>query len=105
MTHAEKLAILRKWKDAHDRGEAVAESLEPIFGRYSHEGEVVQAMWDHFDLTTELVALILGDKGGWCSWYALENNFGRKGMEAGPPGNMRKITSPSRLLWLIGATA
>lgn len=105
MTHAEKIAILRKWKAAHDRNEAVMDHLEPLFGRAYFEGDLGKSVWSHFDLTTELVALALGDKHGWCSWYAFENNFGRKAMEAGPTDDMRPITSFSRLLWVIGATA
>lgn len=104
MTHAEKLAILRKWQDAHDRNEKVMDKLEPLFGRDYFEGELGESIWKHFDITTELVALLLGDTAEWCSWYAMENNFGRKGMEAGPTGGMRKITSFSRLLWVIEAT-
>ena len=105
MTHSEKIAILRKWQAAHDRNTAVLDKLEPLFGRDYFEGELTQAAWYHFDLTTELVALVVGDNAGWCQWYAMENDFGRKGMEAGPSGDMRKITNFRRLLWVIGATA
>lgn len=105
MTNAEKISLIRKWQAAHDANKSVMDKLEPLFGSCYFDGELGKAVWSHFDMTTELVALILGDEHGWCSWYAMENDFGRKGMEAGPVGDMRKIASPSRLLWVIGATA
>jgi hypothetical protein len=105
MTNGEKIKILEKWKKCHDRAEEMHKPMEALFGRDFFGGEIVKRMWEHFDLTTELVALILGDKGGWCSWYATENGFGRKAMEAGPTGELRKIHNFNRLLWVIGATA
>jgi hypothetical protein len=105
MTNGEKIKLLEKWKKCHDQNEVVLDKLEPLFGRDYFEGELGTSIWQHFDLTTELVALALGDTAGWCSWYALENNFGRKAMEAGPTGKTRKIKSLADLLWLVKAPA
>lgn len=103
LTNGEKIKILEKWKACHDKAEEMEEKIQTVFG----DGESAHSdlLWGHFDIMTGLVALILGDKAGWCSWYAMECDFGRKAMEAGPKDDQRKIHNFNRLLWVIGATA
>ena len=104
MTNGEKIKLLEKWKKVHDRAEEMHSHIEKLFGRDFFDGELIKRQWEHFNLTTELVAMALGDANGLCSWYAHENDFGRKALQAGPTGDLRKIHSFKHLLWLIGPT-
>jgi hypothetical protein len=52
---------------------------------------------DYIRVLSELV----GDVGGWVSWYVFENDFGKKGLEAGYNGYTPKITSVDELWKLI----
>ena len=48
---------------------------------------------------------IAGVSFGWLEWYAIENDFGRKAMEAGPSASMRPIRTLRDLAWLLEAAA
>ena len=47
------------------------------------------------------IAELAGDKDQWIYWYIYENDFGRKEMEAGFDGKMKRIKSTRDLLNLI----
>lgn len=50
---------------------------------------------------TKAVAEIVGDDDEWMEWYEMDNEFGRRGFEAGRNGELRKISCVEDLLWLI----
>lgn len=56
-----------------------------------------------FDKYTDVLSDLLGDDDQWLNWYAWENSFGTKGLEAKAPTwkKLRKINSITKLLTLI----
>lgn len=99
MTPEEKLIMLEDWQSAHDNLEAQFDALGKLFDGVT--GPLFDASWRVFSNYTKTVAVLLGDKFDTLEWYWMENDFGRKAMEAGVKGRMRKITDFEELLWLI----
>ncbi|WP_449426213.1 hypothetical protein [Rhodanobacter lindaniclasticus] len=67
-----------------------------------------EALWRLVDAYTETLAQLLSvpDSGtrtfaNDLSWYAWENDWGRKHAVAGVDGDMRPISTPTDLAWLI----
>jgi hypothetical protein len=99
MTREEKLKMLEEWKSAHDNLKLRFVKLGRLFD--SVTGPLFDAAWMTFSNYTKLVSILLGDEFETLEWYWMENDFGRKSMEAGTKGRMRKITDFEQLLWLI----
>ena len=104
MTRDEKLAHIHAWHDAMTKAD---DTIQPVIDALKLCGEdpITNTVWQlQTDLTRAYAALI-DDAFESLSWFACENDMGRKGMEAGVAGEMRPILTVEDLLWLIEVTA
>lgn len=104
MTRDEKLAHIHAWHDAMTKAD---DTIQPVIDALKLCGEdpITNTVWQlQTDLTRAYAALI-DDAFESLSWFACENDMGRKGMEAGVAGEMRPIRTVEDLLWLIEVTA
>ena len=104
MTRDEKLAHIHAWHDAMTKAD---DTIQPVIDALKLCGEdpITNTVWQlQTDLTRAYAALI-DDAFESLSWFACENDMGRKGMEAGVAGEMRPILTVEDLLWLIEVTS
>ena len=104
MTREQKLLHIQAWHDAMTKAD---ETIQPVIDALALCGEdpITNTVWQlQTDLTRAYAALI-GDAFESMSWYASENDMGRKGMEAGLSDTLRPIRTAEDLLWLIEVTA
>lgn len=100
MTRAEKLQTLHAWQHRVTTcREAIAPAID-IMG-LDERCPLLEQIWLLETTLTAAIAQIVGDEAEWLDWYAHENAFGAKGMDAGPKDAMRPIKTPEDLLWLI----
>jgi hypothetical protein len=104
MTKDEKLALLAEWKEQIERSDAGMRPLTEALGS-SGESKPELAMWRLQYAYTQAVAMVVGDQDGHLMWYSLENDFGRKKLQAGTVKEMRAIASFDDLIWLLEVTA
>jgi thiamine pyrophosphate-dependent acetolactate synthase large subunit-like protein len=104
MTKDEKLALLAEWQAQIERSDEGMRPLTEALGS-SGESKPELALYWLQEAYTRAVAMLVGDFGGSLSWYAAENDFGRKAMQAGTVKEMRAIASFEDLLWLLEVTA
>lgn len=99
----DKLELLKKWEDQYNKLDELTKSVELIFGQ--NESVFFDALWRHFDFTTDLLALLIGDRNGWLDWYRGENNFGEKQLSAKGVGSkkFKKVKNLKDLLRFIEA--
>ena len=100
MTRHEKMQALYNWSMAVD---AANKLIEPVRSALMlpPESPVNEALDGLIQALTEATAKLVGDKDGWLDWYANENDFGRKGLEAGGALNTKPIKTLDDLLDLI----
>lgn len=104
MTREQKLLHIQAWHDAMTKAD---ETIQPVIDALALCGEdpITNTVWQlQTDLTRAYAALI-DDAFESMSWYASENDMGRKGMEAGLSDTLRPIRTAEDLLWLIEVTA
>ena len=104
MSRDEKLAHIQAWHDAMTKAD---EAIQPVIDALKLCGDdpITNTVWQlQTDLTRAYAALI-DDAFESLSWFACENDMGRKGMEAGVAGEMRPILTVEDLLWLIEVTS
>ncbi len=104
MSRDEKLAHIQAWHDAMTRAD---EAIQPVIDALKLCGDdpITNTVWQlQTDLTRAYAALI-DDALESLSWFACENDMGRKGMEAGVAGSLRPIRTAEDLLWLIEVTS
>lgn len=77
MTKDKAIILLQRWQNTYIALEAAYEPLEKAFGA-SYEGELPDAMWEMFDVYTELLGDVLGDTQAWLQWYCFETDMGKK---------------------------
>lgn len=99
MTRDKKIQLLEQWKACHDETAAKFDALEACFD--SPTGGLFDAAWRAFDAYTAVLSILLDDDFKNLDWFASECDFGRKPMEAGKSGDMRRIATFDDLLWLI----
>lgn len=104
MTDTEKLALLKDWQDQIELSNALIEPINTVMG-LSMESPINTAVWGLQVAYTKAVAKLVGDPADWLDWYAAENDFGRKAMEAGPTGNLRPIATLADLVWVMEVDA
>lgn len=104
MTNIEKLALLREWSVKMETADLLIDPVTACLG-LSAESPIHQAVWTLQDAYTNAVGKLVGDEGRWLNWFAYENDFGRKAMEAGVKGDMRPIKDLDDLLWVMGVEA
>ena len=104
MTHTEKLALLAEWQASMETADHLIEPVAEVL-LLSPESPIHTAMWSLQSAYTKAVSRLVGDHADWLAWYAHENDFGRKGMEAGPKDGMRPIVTLEDLLWVMEVEA
>ena len=104
MTREQKLLHIHAWHDAMTKAD---ETIQPVIDALALCGEdpITNTVWQLQTDLTRAYAEILDDALESLSWFACENDMGRKGMEAGVAGEMRPIRTVDDLLWLIEVTA
>lgn len=102
MNRDQKLAALKRWQDAMERADATIDPVIQLL-QLQPESPICDAVWRLQSALTAMTADLVGDCADWLSWYALENDMGRKGMEAGWSGFEREIRTLDDLLWLVEA--
>lgn len=76
------MPMLRRWAEVVEDVEEQMGTLGEIFGA-EPESPMFTAVYAAVGLATEAVAAVLGCSQEWLEWYALENEMGQKGLEAG----------------------
>ena len=104
MTREQKLLHIQAWHDAMTKAD---ETIQPVIDALALCGEdpITNTVWQLQTDLTRAYAEILDDAFESLSWYASENDMGRKGMEAGLSDTLRPIRTAEDLLWLIEVTA
>ena len=104
MTRDEKLAHIQAWHDAMVKAD---ETIKPVIDALALCGEdpITNTFWQLQGDLTRAYAALIDDAFESLSWYACENDMGRKEMEAGTGTEMRPIRTVEDLLWLIEVTA
>jgi len=100
MTRDEKMQVLKDWQfSIQDSNELIAPVREVLIIRpESPINEAVNLLGIAF---TRAASKLVSDKGGWLYWYAMENDFGKKGLSAGFKGHEKPIKTLDDLLDLI----
>ena len=100
MSPEKKLAALKHWQQAMERADA---TIDPVIDalKLQPESPICDAVWRLQSALTAMTADLVGDCGDWLSWYAMENDMGRKGYMAGPKDAEREIRTLYDLLWLV----
>lgn len=95
-----KLAILTRWQMAIEEADA---HFDPVVAmlRLDPENRVCQAVWRTQEVLTATTSDLVGDGEDWLHWYWLDNEMGRKGLEAGPKAEKRAIRSLEDLIWVM----
>jgi hypothetical protein len=74
-----KLELLENWKASYTELATSFEALEEVVGT-NYESPLGKAVWRTFDKYTDAIALLVGDKNDWLSWYCWEGLMGRKNL-------------------------
>ena len=104
MTREQKLAHIQAWRDAMTRAD---DAIQPVIDALKLCGEdpITNTVWQLQTDLTRAYAEILDDAFESLNWYAIENDMGAKGREAGIGSDLRPIRTAEDLLWLIEVTA
>jgi len=103
MNRHEKMQALKDWQLAIQESDAlIAPVREMLLIR--PESPINEAV-DRLGIAlTDATAKLVGDKAEWLDWYAMENDFGRKGLSARFMGHEKPIKSLEDLMDLIEAS-
>ena len=104
MTKDEKLALLAEWMEQIELSDAGMRPLTEALGSGGESKPELAVYWLQCAYT-RAVAMLVGDLDGHLMWYATENDFGRKALQAGTVKEMRPIASFDDLIWLLEVTA
>jgi hypothetical protein len=99
---ARKLAILTRWQKAIEEADANFDIVVDML-RLDPENRVCQAVWRTQEALTATTSDLLDDGLESLSWFWLENDMGRKGLEAGTVAEKRQIHTLDDLVWLLEA--
>ena len=104
MTRDQKERHLNTWVAEMQSADA---RIQPVIDALRLDGgdPVCDTVWRLQSALTAAYAHLVGDADGWLSWFACENDFGRRGMEAGLRDELRPIRGVPDLLWLLEVTA
>lgn len=104
MTREQKLLHIQAWHDAMTKAD---ETIKPVIDALALCGEdpITNTVWQLQTDLTRAYAEILDDAFESLNWYAIENDMGAKGREAGSGSDVRPILTAEDLLWLIEVTA
>ena len=100
MTRDQKEHHLNAWATEMQAADA---RIQPVIDALRLDGgdPVCDTVWRLQSALTAAYAQLVGDVDGWLSWFACENDFGRRGMEAGLKGSVRPIRGVPDLVWLM----
>ena len=104
MTKTEKLAILREWAVQMEAADLLIDPIADAL-KLTPESPIHTAICGLQTAYTNAVGKLVGDKADWLDWYASENDFGRKHLDAGPTGSTRPISTLDDLIWVMEVTA
>lgn len=104
MTRDQKEHHLNTWVAEMQSADA---RIQPVIDALRLDGgdPVCDTVWRLQSALTAAYSHLVGDVDGWLSWFACENDFGRRGMEAGPKDGLRPIRGVPDLLWLLEVCA
>lgn len=97
---AKKLAILTRWQKAIEEADANFDPVVEILGLIP-ESPLIEAFWCTQSVLTDTTSDLLNDGNGWLVWFWLENDMGRKGLEAGTEAEKRPIRTLDDLIWVM----
>lgn len=100
MTRDQKEHHLNAWATEMQAADARIQSVIDAL-RLDGGDPVCDTVWRLQSALTTAYAQLVGDVDGWLSWFACENDFGRRGMEAGLKGSVRPIRGVPDLVWLM----
>jgi hypothetical protein len=89
--------------DSYKKLESSFEDIFKIFGSGVIESELWESVYKSFDMYSNLVSEITGDKDEWITWYIYDNSCGEKGYTAGYHSNVKPIKNIDDLVDLIEA--
>lgn len=111
MTREEAKNLLEQWVEIHDASHAACRQFMAPFGADDWDCVAVKHVWKMFDAYTEVLRRILNapryespEFSSDLEWYCLENDMGRKAMDAmgGNITELRPIACIDDLLDLLG---
>lgn len=104
MTRDQKEHHLNTWVTEMQAADA---RIQPVIDALRLDGgdPVCDTVWRLQSALTAAYSHLVGDVDGWLSWFACENDFGSRGMEAGPKDGLRSIRGVPDLLWLLEVCA
>lgn len=96
-----KLAALESWQAAIESSSAKIDPVMTLL-KLPAESPIFEAVSYLQTALTTVVSAAFDDAEEWLAWYWLENDMGRKGYPAKPPGHdFRPIKTLGDLLWLL----
>lgn len=104
MSREHKLAHIQAWHDAMTKAN---ETIQPVIDALALGGEdpITNTVWQLQTDLTRAYAEILDDAFESLNWYAIENDMGSEGREAGIGSDVRPIRTAEDLLWLMEVRA
>ena len=98
----DKFKLLQEWEKHSIQINEVYNLLKVAFDA-NPDSKAIKPMFKLFDDYTKSVSAIIGDEADWLSWYAWENDFGKREFTAKCQSwkRHRKINSLKMLLKLI----
>ena len=104
MTKIEIVKLLTPWEETYKKLDKHFEDLQKVLGEGVIESPIFEASWECFELLTAALERELGDSSSTLSWFAFENEMGKRKHVAGLEGRMRPIRSLKDLAWLLRVT-
>lgn len=95
-----KLAILTRWQKAIEEADAHFDPVVEML-RLDPENRVCRAVWRTQEALTATTSDLLDDGREWLGWFWLENDMGRKGLDAGTVAEKRPIRTLEDLIWVM----
>ncbi|MEN9376000.1 MAG: hypothetical protein RL710_1157 [Pseudomonadota bacterium] len=97
---ASAIELLATWKTNHDAVESMMNDVEKSIG-LDIDGPLFFVVWGLFFHYTTAIGELIGDHGEWLPWFINENQMGKKAMDAGYDGKLRKVKTLEHLYGLI----
>jgi hypothetical protein len=96
----DRLKYLEQWVKVCVKIDARVNEWTKMLG-LDIDSPLIQTLFEFETEYTSVCSQIVGDKSEWLNWYAFENDYGKKELEAGIPGEMKRIVTLDDLLTLI----
>lgn len=99
----ETMLRLEQWKQHHSNLTAITKNLKLLLGCLANN-PLSDVIWLTFESYTRTLVELLGATSwpdDWLTWYAYENDMGKKGLKAGYNGKLKPIKNLGDLCRLI----